>query len=106
MRRQISDAKPSATLATHKRQIVNNADFAQDKVVAAPAGPAAAAASPGTQRPPTPGYAAPGPPHAAPPPGPPTGVPPTLPPIRTALAAPEPAAPEPPVAGTDTTFPS
>jgi hypothetical protein len=95
---QISDAKPSSTLAAHKRQIVNNTDFAQDKVVAAPAAPAAsqvAAPSPGgAARPPTPGQAAPGPP-AVPPPGPPTGVPPTLPPIRTvpptheATAAPE-----------------
>lgn len=42
---QISDAKPSATLAAHKRQIVNNADFAQDRVVAAPVAPAATAAA-------------------------------------------------------------
>lgn len=33
---QISDAKPSNTLSAHKRQIMNNADFAPDKAVAAP----------------------------------------------------------------------
>ena len=42
---QIGDAKPSATLVAHKRQIINNADFAPDKAIEAP--PSAAAASPG-----------------------------------------------------------
>jgi CCR4-NOT transcription complex subunit 1 len=42
---QISDAKPSNTLSAHKRQIMNNADFAPDKAVAPPP----AAASPAQQ---------------------------------------------------------
>jgi hypothetical protein len=33
---QIGDAKPSATLVSHKRQIINNADFAADKAVEPP----------------------------------------------------------------------
>jgi len=33
---QIGDAKPSASLAKHKRQIINNADFAADKPMPAP----------------------------------------------------------------------
>jgi hypothetical protein len=41
---QISDAKPSSTLAAHKRQIINNADFAADKAIAPP--PSAAPAGP------------------------------------------------------------
>ena len=33
---QISDAKPCNTLVSHKRQIINNADFAADKAIAPP----------------------------------------------------------------------
>ena len=33
---QIGDAKPSHSLAKHKRQIINNADFAADKTIPQP----------------------------------------------------------------------